>query len=100
MNKNLKMSTKKAPIPHPGEHLAEFIEEYGLNDRTLAQAAGLSPSQIGQIRRGLRSITPALAPKLGKCFGTTAEFWLNLQSAYDLALARETVDLKGVVSVS
>lgn len=88
------------PTPHPGEHLAEFIEEYGLNDRKLAQAAGLSPSQIGQIRRGLRSITPAVALKLGKCFGTTAEFWLNLQSAYDLALARETVDLRGTVAIT
>jgi len=80
-------------LPHPGEHLADFIIEFGLNDRKLAASTGLTPTQVGQIRRGTRAITVATALRLGKFFGNSAEFWIGLQTQYDLAIAKSKIDL-------
>ncbi|OGG93077.1 MAG: addiction module antidote protein, HigA family [Candidatus Lambdaproteobacteria bacterium RIFOXYD2_FULL_50_16] len=92
------MATKNK-LPHTGEHLAEFMAEFGLNDRKLAQATGLKPDQIGQIRRGLRSISPTVALKLGRYFGTSPQFWANLQSQFDLKQAELGADLESIVPI-
>ncbi|GGH38625.1 HigA family addiction module antitoxin [Microbacterium album] len=80
---------KLAPI-HPGEVLMEdFIEGFGITQNKLAVSIGVPPRRINEIVHGKRSITADTALRLSKFFGTTAQFWLNLQSQYDLDLAAD-----------
>jgi addiction module HigA family antidote len=69
---------------HPGEHLAEFIEELEISQYRLAKELHVPQLRISQIVRGQRSITADTALRLAKFFGTTPLFWLNLQTRYDL----------------
>ena len=73
---------------HPGEHLAEFLEEYGLTAYRVAKATRMSQDRLSHILRGKRAITADTALRLGYYFGTTPEFWLNLQNHYDLETAQ------------
>ena len=77
---------------HPGEHLAEFLEELGISQYRLAKAIGTPPRRINEIVHGRRSITADTALRLGRAFEMTSEFWLNLQNSYDLDLARASID--------
>ncbi len=77
---------------HPGEHLAEFLEELGISQYRLAKAIGTPPRRINEIVHGRRSITADTALRLGRAFEMTPEFWLNLQNLYDLDLARASID--------
>jgi addiction module HigA family antidote len=70
--------------PHPGETIREEIEELGISAYRLAQELGMQETAVSQILRGKRRITPRTALRLGEFFGTNPQFWLNLQSAYDL----------------
>ena len=80
---------KIAPI-HPGEGLMEdFIEGFGITQNKLAVSIGVPPRRINEIVHGKRGITADTALRLGKLFGTTAQFWLNLQTLYDLDLAED-----------
>ncbi|GLI30663.1 MULTISPECIES: HigA family addiction module antitoxin [Brachybacterium] len=80
---------KIAPI-HPGELLMEdFIEGFGITQNKLAVSIGVPPRRINEIVHGKRGITADTALRLGKLFGTTAQFWLNLQTLYDLDLAED-----------
>lgn len=80
---------KIAPI-HPGEILMEdFIEGFGITQNKLAVSIGVPPRRINEIVHGKRGITADTALRLGKLFGTTAQFWLNLQTLYDLDLAED-----------
>ena len=72
---------------HPGEHLAEFLEEYGLTQTALAKRMHAPRMRISQIVRGERAVTADTAIRLAKVFNTTPQFWLNLQASYDLACA-------------
>lgn len=73
----------------PGEMLKEeFLREYGLSQNQLAKAIGISPNRIAEIVNNRRRITADTALRLGLYFGNSAEFWLNLQSNYDLKVAR------------
>ncbi len=85
------MENWKKPI-HPGEILTDELEEIGLNASQLARSLGVPENRIYQIVRGQRSITADTALRLGKFFETGAEFWLNLQKAYELDVAREKAD--------
>jgi addiction module HigA family antidote len=77
-----------APVT-PGEMLREeFLKEYGLSQNRLAQAIGISPNRIAEIVANRRRITADTALRLGLYFGNSPEFWLNLQTHYDLKLAR------------
>ena len=87
--------TTAAPI-HPGEHLAEFLEELGISQYRLAKAIGAPPKRINDIVHCRRSITADTALKIGQALGTTPEFWLNLQRMYDLDVARTSTDISGV----
>jgi addiction module HigA family antidote len=74
----------------PGEVLLEeFMRPAGLTARALAAELGVPGNRISTIVNGTRSITAATALKLAGRFGTSAELWMNLQSAHDLAVARE-----------
>ena len=78
-----------API-HPGEVLMEdFIEGFGITQNKLAVAINVPPRRINEIVHGKRAITADTALRLGKYFGTSAQFWLNLQTHYDLDLAED-----------
>lgn len=83
------MNDRLAPI-HPGEVLMEdFIEGFGITQNKLAVSIGVPPRRINEIVHGKRSITADTALRLGKYFGTSAQFWLNLQTHYDLDLAED-----------
>jgi addiction module HigA family antidote len=75
---------------HPGEILADELEEIGLSARELAGILEVPPNRISQIIAGKRAITADTALRLGRYFGTSAEFWMNLQKAYELDLARQS----------
>ena len=74
---------------HPGEHLAEELEALGLSAAELARKMSVPTNRITQILNGTRSITGDTALRLAHFFGTSAQFWLNLQSLYDLRIAEE-----------
>src|ERR1700719_4441933 len=77
-----------APVT-PGEMLKEeFLAKYGLSQNQLARSIGISPNRIAEIVNNRRRITADTALRLGLYFGNSPEFWLNLQSHYDLKMAR------------
>ena len=77
------------PLAHPGEHLREeFLPEYGLTAGALAKAMGLKDrTRIERLIREKQPITPDTALRLARVFGTTPEFWMNLQTQHDLSVA-------------
>src|ERR1700675_1678266 len=80
----------RTPI-HPGEHLAEELKELGMSAAELARQIEVRVNRITGIINGQRSVTADTALRLGHWFGTSPEFWLNLQKLYELRLAREEV---------
>lgn len=84
------MATRKMPPVHPGEILLEeFLEPLGVTQYRLSKDTGVPQTRIGEIVRGERAITADTALRLGRFFGTSPEFWMNLQSHYELELARD-----------
>jgi addiction module HigA family antidote len=80
-----------APVT-PGEMLKEeFLAEYGLSQNRLVRAIGISPNRIAGIVNNRRRITADTALRLGLYFGTSPEFWMNLQTHYDLKMARRAL---------
>jgi addiction module HigA family antidote len=73
---------------HPGEHLSEELRELGISASTLARQLQVPPNRITQILNGRRAISGDTALRLAHFFGTTPEFWLNLQSLYEIRLAQ------------
>jgi antitoxin HigA-1 len=84
------MTDWRDPI-HPGEILADELEAIGMNAVELATRLEVPDNRIYQILNGHRSVTADTALRLGKFFGTGAEFWLNLQKAYELDVARQQI---------
>ena len=72
---------------HPGEHLAEELKELGMSAVELARKLDVPTNRITGILNGQRAITGDTALRLAHFFGTSAEFWLNLQSLYELRIA-------------
>lgn len=72
---------------HPGEHLAEQLEALGMSAAELARRIEVPTNRVTQIVNGQRSVTGDTALRLGHFFGTSAEFWLNLQMMYELRIA-------------
>ena len=79
------------PAIHPGEILAEELAILELTPTELARQLKVPANRISQIIQGKRSISGDTALRLGHWFGTSAQFWLNLQSLYDLRLAQKKV---------
>ena len=80
---------EQLPNVHPGDVLREdFLVPLGMTAYRLAQRLKMPQTAVGEILAGKRAITPATALKLERLFGSSAEFWLNLQAAYDLAEER------------
>ncbi len=81
------------PLTTPGEVLnEEFLIPMGVTQYRLAKDIGISPRRINEIVHGKRAVTPDTALRLGKYFGVSAQFWLNLQVRYDLQKAERTSD--------
>ncbi len=81
---------------HPGEHLAEILDELRISQYRLARAIDVSPRRINDIVRGRRSVTADTALRIGQALGMTPEFWLNLQRMYDLDRARAAADISAI----
>jgi len=85
----MRPTKNRAPV-HPGEVLLEeFLKPYGLTQKELAERIGVSYPRVNELAHGKRGVTPDTALRLARLFGTTPEFWLNLQQAYDLYQARQ-----------
>jgi addiction module HigA family antidote len=99
------MTTKKLAPVHPGEVLqAEFLEPMGISQSELARGLSVPPRRVNEIVLQKRRITADTAVRLARFFGTSAEFWLGLQTSYDLDVAldrlggrleREVVEYRG-----
>ena len=89
------------PAIHPGEHLAEELTELGMSAAELARNLGVPTNRITSILNGQRAVTGDTALRLGHFFGTSAEFWLSLQSLYELRLAEKTAgkEIRGLPSL-
>ncbi|HVP51987.1 MAG TPA: HigA family addiction module antitoxin [Terriglobales bacterium] len=74
---------------HPGEHLAEELRELRMSAAELARQLNVPTNRITEILNGRRAITGDTALRLAHFFGTTAEFWLNLQGLYEVRLAEQ-----------
>src|SRR5581483_1011994 len=74
---------------HPGEHLAEELRELGMSAAELARKLDVPTNRITGILNGQRAVTGDTALRLGHFFGMSPEFWLNLQSLYELRVARK-----------
>jgi addiction module HigA family antidote len=76
---------------HPGEHLAEELKELGMSAAELARKLHVPTNRITGILNGQRSITGDTALRLSHFFGTSAQFWLNLQNLYELRVAEKKI---------
>jgi addiction module HigA family antidote len=74
---------------HPGEVLGEELQELGISPTELSRQIAVPPTRISQIIHGKRDVSADTALRLGHWFGTSAQFWTNLQNQFDLAVARE-----------
>src|SRR4051812_13058247 len=84
------MARRKLPPVHPGEILlVEFLSPLGVSQYRLAKETSVPARRINEIVRGLRSISADTALRLGRYFGTSGRFWLNLQARYDLEGEKE-----------
>jgi len=83
------MPRKLAPV-HPGELLKETLANLGLSMNRVAEEIGVPANRIGAIVAGTRSITGESALRLARYFGTTPEYWMNMQARYDIEVARDT----------
>lgn len=82
------MTTNGLPAIHPGEFIAEILEDLNLNQAALADALGVSPMRVSHILKGKRPVTAELALRLARAFGQSPQYWLNLQIRYDLKIAQ------------
>lgn len=75
---------------HPGEYMSVvFVEDMGLSQRAIADKLGMSPSTISRILSTKAPVTADTAIRMENAFGRSAESWMNMQTAYDLKIARE-----------
>lgn len=83
----------RSPV-HPGEILADELEELGMSATKLAKILGVPPNRITQILNGRRGITAETALRLARWLGTSPQFWMNLQNSYELRLAEQEKGLE------
>jgi addiction module HigA family antidote len=83
------MTEKRHPLPpiHPGQILKEDLDDAGVSMNRLARDIRVPMNRVSEIVNGKRAITADTALRLARYFGTSAHYWLNLQTAYDLQLA-------------
>lgn len=85
------MKTRGVPAIHPGEFLAEILEELGLSQAAFARVIGVSPMRISHVIKDTRPVTAELALLFGRAFKQSPQYWLNLQADYDLKTAEANI---------
>jgi addiction module HigA family antidote len=83
----------KSALPpiHPGEFLREALDELGISQASFSRTIGVAPMRISHIVTRTRPVTAELALLFGHAFGQSPQYWLNLQTAYDLRLAEKQI---------
>ncbi|EBE0674064.1 HigA family addiction module antidote protein [Salmonella enterica] len=79
-------------ISHPGEIIARDLEDMGISGRCFALNIGVTPATVSRFLAGKTALTPAMAIRIAAALGSTPEFWLRLQSAYDLRQLENRID--------
>jgi len=89
------MKKRTFPPVHPGEMLLEdFLKPMGISQYALAKAISVPPRRINEIVKGKRAVTADTSLRLGRYFGMSDEFWLGVQSHYDLEVARDALEAR------
>ena len=84
-------------ISHPGEIIARDLEDMGVSGRRFALNIGVTPATISRFLAGKTALTPPLAIRIAAALGSTPEFWLRLQTAYDLRQLENQIDTSGII---
>jgi addiction module HigA family antidote len=79
------------PAIHPGEFLRDILEDRGVSQAQFARAIGVAPMRISHVVKGTRPVTAELALLFGRALGQSPQYWLNLQTAYDLMIAEHRI---------
>jgi antitoxin HigA-1 len=87
-------ATDNLPAVHPGEMLADELEALNLSARKFADHIGVPPNAVTAIINGARGVSAEMAIRLGHVFGTGERYWMNLQSRYEVKVAREKMTEK------
>ena len=82
------------PAIHPGEFLAETLQELGMSQARFARAIGVSPMRISHVVNGTRPVSAELALRIGRALGQSSQYWLNLQTMCDLKVAEAAIGEK------
>ena len=85
------MAKNGLPPIHPGEFLRETLAELGVSQAAFARAIGVSAMRISHVAKGARPVTAELALLFGRALGQSPQYWLNLQAAYDLRIAEQSI---------
>jgi addiction module HigA family antidote len=96
------MAKKGLPAIHPGEFLAETLQELGFSQAAFARTIGVSPMRISHVIKGARPVTAELALLFGRALNQSPQYWLNLQADYDLKTAEASIGprLRAIHSVT
>ena len=95
------IATDGTAVPvHPGKHLMDYMGGAGVTQYRVAKETHVPAIRINEIVKGKRSITADTAIRLGRFFGTTAQFWMNLQSRYELDIAAGEKDYSDIEPVA
>lgn len=95
------MGVKKLSPIHPGEILEEeFLKPMGISQSQLARDIHVPHRRVNEVARGKRAISPDTALRLSRYFGTSAEFWLNLQATYDVRILQSEEDYSDIPETS
>jgi antitoxin HigA-1 len=86
--------TNGLPPVHPGEFIKEILDEIGMSQAAFARSIGVSTMRISHIINWKRPVTAELAFLIGKAFGQSPQYWLNLQTDFDLKIAEKSVSKK------
>ncbi|MEQ5075608.1 HigA family addiction module antitoxin [Providencia alcalifaciens] len=84
-------------ISHPGEIIARDLAGMGISGRRFALNIGVTPATVSRFLSGKTALTPALAIRIAAALGSTPEFWLRLQSAYDLRQLENKIDTSDII---
>ena len=85
------MMTNGLPPIHPGEFLREILEQHGVTQAHFARVIGVASMRMSHVVKGARPVTAELALRFGRAFGQSPQYWLNLQTAYDLKRAERAI---------
>lgn len=90
------------PVFHPGDFLRETLEGLGVSQAHFARAIGVSPMRVSHVMTGTRPVTAELALLFGRALGQSPQYWLNLQTIFDLRIAEKSMGrrLKAVAAVA